>query len=172
MPNYPQPADAWLQNKLGSIADAGTIAGKQITRYVIDPKGVCQAIIGNLEHTHTGEATGLTGWGIALLNAGKWVGPVASEPPKAAEGSVSVGTIGFDRTVTANLVGNGVLKVFAVPHPLGTKSVTVTVHSEAGEEIRVVTLVKKISTPNAREVELEFETAPAKGVVYWVKISG
>jgi hypothetical protein len=44
------------------------------TQYVVDPAGICQAIIGNLETDPEGKATTLGKvWGIASHSTGSWV---------------------------------------------------------------------------------------------------
>jgi hypothetical protein len=74
MPQYQQPSDQWYAQQLAEIKNDVTALKKQGTQYVIDPNGVCRAIIGNLKTDQNGTETGLSGWGIAVFTSdGHWV---------------------------------------------------------------------------------------------------
>jgi hypothetical protein len=73
MPNYPQPTAQWLAQQLSGLkVDVAALKATK-TQYVVDPSGVCQAIVGDITHDHEGNATGLTGWGIASFKTKAWV---------------------------------------------------------------------------------------------------
>lgn len=73
MPNYPEPSNQWLLQRIAKLAEDAQALKAQSTQYVIDNKEVCQAIIGNVTHDQHGNPTGLTGWGIASFKTGAWV---------------------------------------------------------------------------------------------------
>jgi hypothetical protein len=73
MPKYPlPPGESRVVGELAAINRDIAALKKQTTQYVVNPEGVCTAIIGNLATEPSGASTGLEGWGIALLAAGHW----------------------------------------------------------------------------------------------------
>lgn len=72
MPQYPQPSQHWFLGQLAGIKRDIAALKKQRTQYVVDSEGVCRVIIGNLASDPEGKATGLSGFGIAVLKTGKW----------------------------------------------------------------------------------------------------
>ena len=73
MPNTHPPDALWFANQLAAIKRDIAQLKTQTTQYVVDPSGVCQAIIGNLSHDHEGNSTGLGNvWGLASFKTGTW----------------------------------------------------------------------------------------------------
>jgi hypothetical protein len=93
MPGFNGPPGAWLPDRLGrSMGDVETLK-KQGTEYIVNEDGVTQSIIGNIEHDLQGNATGLTGWGVAQLNekSGLWTSAeLLAEQVEALEAELSV----------------------------------------------------------------------------------
>lgn len=94
MPPYQQPADQWFARQLAELKNDLQAVKKQGTQYVVDPTGVCQAIAGDVTHDHQGNATGLAGWGIAVLHTGPWVAPELLNSWEN-EGTAGVETAGY-----------------------------------------------------------------------------
>lgn len=107
-----QAAD-FLPNTLNDAKRGVRQLSTGTTTYIADPtSGDCQAIIGNLSTDNNGNATGLSGWGIALSIAGIWF----SAAPGIMRGTVP---IVFSGSNTSN--------VATVEHGLPSSPAAVTV---------------------------------------------
>lgn len=74
MPKYTQPpGQSRALGELAAINRDIAALKKQTTQYVVNPEGVCTAIIGNLAADLSGNSTGLEGWGVAVFAANGWV---------------------------------------------------------------------------------------------------
>lgn len=92
MPGFAEPSNQWLGQQLGALKGDVAALKAQGTEYIVDNEGVCRAIIGHLVAGPKGEATGLEGWGVAVLSgSGIWekLGTGVWEAVKSASSKLS-----------------------------------------------------------------------------------
>ncbi len=129
----------------------------------------------------TGEANVLTGAATVAGEGGPFnTIPVAgygvrftaasTTPTGEGENIVVQGVGGSGLKFVAALSGNGVATKFKVKHGLETRAVISTILTEGFEE--PVTMLAKVVSINASEVEVTFTAAPAAKAIYYVVVVG
>ena len=153
MPPVNRPSDRWLANALEKLrADVAGLKSAQ-TNYITDAQGNAQAIIGNLQYDPNGNATGLSGFGIAVLVGSTWrslaftVGTSDLADGAVTRSKLDTAVIsGFLQTVTSTAglgIAGGVSSVtFSSSVLSATKSVA---HGLSGTPIAVTTAMASAS---------------------------
>lgn len=90
-----------MANLLGQLQSDVAALKKQVTQYVVDASGINQAIIGDLSHDQNGNATGLTGFGIAGKTPDGWGSLAPTIGPARGRTASLSGT--FGNTVTGTI---------------------------------------------------------------------
>lgn len=72
MPARIPNSDSWLAGQVAQLKRDVAALKAQQTQYVVDSSGTTQAIIGNLAYNPSGNATGLSGFGVATWNGSHW----------------------------------------------------------------------------------------------------
>ncbi len=103
---------------------------------------------------------------------------VASKPTPGAEKTVTVGTAGVARIVSAALVGDAAKTEWKVAHKLKTLLIGIDIWKEKGtggsETAPNKWVIVKETTiaESEEEITIKFEVAPAAKEVFWVQVTG
>lgn len=138
---------ALLLNTSGGFMGAALNMGSHKITSVTDPTSAQDAATKNYVDVHAPSA--------------------ATDPTAGANGTITAGTLGFARKLSAIITGNAVLTSYAVAHGMGTAYVSAEVH-----EVTSGDRVEPGINADGTNVTITFDVAPVAAKQYRVVITG